>query len=202
MWVRSGNSASDVNSFADLVRRIRVAEDGQAEGRLRDEGAAPHGVERKAGRVGGALVVARDDQVVSALLDLDLGGAEHVSGRMESHLHRADRAPGAEDRGLARLRESVAVAQRHDVQRLGRRHHGTMAGAGVVRMAMRDERSGRRARRVHIKIAARTIESERRQGQQIGGRHQRARPQPRHSLQISFLAVCSWPPGRGTRWSS
>ena len=67
-----------------------MAEHRQAEGRLGDEDIAGHRLERRAGRVGAALVVARDDDAQAACLHHDLRGAEHMAGRMEGDGDAAD----------------------------------------------------------------------------------------------------------------
>ena len=50
-----------------------------------------------------------------------------------------------------------AVADRHDVECLGRGQHMTMTGAGVVSMAMGDQRPVNAAHRIDVEIARRTI---------------------------------------------
>ncbi len=68
-----------------------------------------------------------------------------------------------EGRGLTLTREVFAVAQRHDVERLGCRHHGGVARPGMIGMAMGDQSPRHWPHGVDIKIAARTIKPERRQ---------------------------------------
>jgi hypothetical protein len=49
--------------------------------------------------------------------------------------------------------KSVAIADAHDVERLARCQHLGMAGAGVVGMAMGDQRALDRPHRIDIEIA-------------------------------------------------
>jgi len=74
-----------------------------------------------------------------------------MSGRMEADRDRSDalRPLG----GLAAAREILAVAQRHDVQRLPRRHHRAVAGAGMVGMAVGHKGARHRAEGVDMETA-------------------------------------------------
>ena len=67
-----------------------MAEDRQAERRLGDEDVARHRLERRAGRIGPALVIARDDDPLAFDNRDDLGRAEHVAGGDEAHFDLAD----------------------------------------------------------------------------------------------------------------
>ena len=58
-------------------------------------------------------------------------------------------------RRLRRAGEILAVAQRHDVERLARRQHLAMAGARMVGMAVRDQRALDRPHRIDEEVAGR-----------------------------------------------
>ena len=66
--------------LGDLPRIVGMAEDGQAECRLRHEDVAGHRLERCAGRVAAAFVIARNDGGESSPAQHDLRRAEHVAG--------------------------------------------------------------------------------------------------------------------------
>ena len=87
---------------------------------------------------GAALVVARDDDPLAVMLEHDLGRAEHMAGGDEADVDLADPDRLAISDRPARLR---AVAHVHDRQRLGRRPHLAMAAAGMVGMAVGDQRA-------------------------------------------------------------
>ena len=122
----------------DLGAGIGMAEHRQAERRLGDEHVARHRLERRAGRVGAALIVARHDNALAPVLQHDLRRAQDMAG---GHEPRGD---VAQPHGLAiadRLAVLVAIARRHDRQRVGRRQDGAMPAAGVIGMAVRDQRA-------------------------------------------------------------
>ena len=127
--------------------RRRVAEHRQAKSRLGDEDVAGHGLKTGAGRVALTLVIAGDDDAQALALDHDLGGAQDMSCRHEAEIDLANARHHARRRVLAALCKTFAVAQRHDRQRLAGRQHRAMAGAGVIGMAVRDQRAGRRGAR-------------------------------------------------------
>src|SRR3546814_11528109 len=78
--MRISDWSSDVcSSDLDLVPRGRMAEHRQAEGRLGDEDVARDDFERRAGRVGAALVVAGDDDPFATIFHRDLRAAEDGS---------------------------------------------------------------------------------------------------------------------------
>ena len=97
-----------VEELAHLAAGIGVAEHRQPEGGLRDEHVAGHDLVGQAGRVLGALVVARHHDPRAAGLDGDLGRAEHVAGGREAHRHVADAHRLAEPRppGVAPAKSS------------------------------------------------------------------------------------------------
>ena len=79
-----------VEQPVDLAAGVGMAEHRQAEGRLGDEDVAGHRHEQRAGRVGAALVVAGDDDLLALMLEHDLRGAEHVAGGNEADVDLAD----------------------------------------------------------------------------------------------------------------
>ena len=125
-----GEQRDGIEELTHLARRVRHPEDRQAEGRLGDEDIAGHHLEGQAGRVVGALVIARDHHPHALRLDGDLGRAEDMAGRRETHRHVADADVLAEHRLLARLAEILAVAHGHDPQGLARGQHLAVAGTG------------------------------------------------------------------------
>ena len=136
-----------------------MAEHRQAEGCLGDEDVAGHNLEVGAGRIALALVVARDDDRAAGEAEANLRRAETMPRRVETHLSVTyrDRVACADRLGGAAKR--LAVAHRHDAQRLWRREHAAVAGAGVVGMAMSDEGAGDRAHGIDKEIARRKIKS-------------------------------------------
>ena len=140
-----GIGVQPVEQPVDLAAGVGMAEHRQAEGRLGDEDVARHRHERRAGRVGPALVVARHDHPLAAMLEHDLRRAEHMAGGNEADLDLADPDALAIGDRLARL---LAVAHAHDRQRLGRRPHRAMPAAGMVGMAVGDQRAGLGLRRI------------------------------------------------------
>ena len=85
-----GKQGDGIEELPHLRPRVRMAEDRQAEGRLGDEHVAGHDLVGQAGRVLGALVVARHHDAGAAGLDGDLSRAQHVAGGREAHAHVAD----------------------------------------------------------------------------------------------------------------
>ena len=71
------------DQLGDLVTSWRVAEDGEAEGGFCDEDVAGHHLKRGAGRVRSALVIARDDDALSAEFQRNLRRSQHMPSRME-----------------------------------------------------------------------------------------------------------------------
>ncbi len=125
---------------------------------------ASHGIgskDRQVG-IGGALVVARDDDAEPVLLDRDLGRAEHMAGRIKGDVDVTDTNPLPKHRRLTAHAEVRPVAQSHDVERLGRRHHHLVTGAGMIAVAVSDERAGHRPHGVDMKIAGGAVKASRR----------------------------------------
>ena len=86
---------------------------------------------------------------------------------MKRHIDIADAGRLAIGRGLARVRELLAIAGGHGLDRFGRCEHGAVAGARVIRMAVRDDGAiNPAAHRVDVEIAWRAIEALRRR---VGG---------------------------------
>ena len=134
----AGLGVEAVDEAVNLAAGVGVAEDGQAEGRLGDEDVAGDGDERGTGRIGAALVVARDNDLLAAMLEDDLGRTEDMAGGDEADVDLADADGFAIGDGVGRL---LAVADVHDRQRLGGGPHRAMAAAGMVGMAVGDERA-------------------------------------------------------------
>ncbi len=143
------------DELGDLGLRRRMAEDRQAEGRLGDEDVAGDRLEGSAGGVRLALVVAGGDDPEPAAFDCDLRRTEHVTGRVERDGGIADPHRFAIGDRLRAAGEAGAVARLHDRQRLGRRQHRPVPGAGMVGMAVGDQRPLDRAGRVDVEIADR-----------------------------------------------
>ena len=152
--------------LVDLEMGRRMPEHRQAEGRLGDEEIAGHDLERRAGRIGLALVVAGDDDGALRKSETDLCRAEHVTGGVEADLGVAERHTFAWPDRLRAAAEVVAVTHRHDTERVRGGQYGAVTGAGMVGMPVRDERAGHRPRRVDKEIARRTIKSLGRENQQ------------------------------------
>ena len=160
-------AASEASSLAISASGRRMAEDRQAEGRLGDEDVAGHRHERQAGRVGrGACsrprrrcAARRASTAICAEPSTWPAGWKVTARRRSSTVSPSLAtcvAPG----------EIVAVARRHDLQRLGGGQHRAMPGARVVAVTVGDQRARHRPRRVDMEIARRTIEAGRRRGEQ------------------------------------
>ena len=70
---------------------------------------------------------------------------------------------------LGRAGEILAVAHGHDAQGLPRRQDGAMARAGMVRMAMGDQRPFDGADRIDVEVAEGAVEPLRGLGEDVGG---------------------------------
>ena len=115
---------------AGLAGGALVAEHRKAEGRLGDEEIAAPQREGRSRRVGRPLVVAGDDGAGSPETELDLGGAENVTGGMEAEGDAADQALLAIGEGLEGSAGCLAKADAHDAERLRRRQDGGHCSAG------------------------------------------------------------------------
>ena len=87
----AGEQRHAIQQLLDFMDRIGVHEHRQREGRLGDENVARHGLERHAGRVGLALVVAADNNPRAAVFDHHLRTAQHMAGRDEPNPRLAQR---------------------------------------------------------------------------------------------------------------
>ena len=137
----------------DLGAGLGMAKDRQRERRFRNEDVAGNRYEGQACRVGAALVVARGDDAEPPRLDGDLGRAEDMAGRMKGDGDLADPHGLAELRGLRSCRKPLRVAHGHDLQRLGGCEDCVVPGAGMVGMAVGDQRPLDRPNRVDVESA-------------------------------------------------
>jgi hypothetical protein len=80
-----------------------------------------------------------------------------VACGVEPHRHILDADLFAKTRGLGRTGMIRAIADRHDVERLGRCQHMAMAGTGMIGMAMGDQRPVDAANRIDEEIAGRAV---------------------------------------------
>jgi hypothetical protein len=124
---------------SDLGLGRFVAKDGKREGRLGDEHVARHDLERRAGRVGGALVVAGDNGALAVPVEHHLRGAEDVPSGRETHVDAVDRLRRAVRQGLEGAGALRPHAHLHDLDGFVGRQHGPVAGARVIRVAMRND---------------------------------------------------------------
>ena len=155
-----GKQAHALQQARDLRCGRRMAEHRQSEGRLGDEHVAGDRLERQAGRIGHALVVAGDHDAAAVPFHRHLGAAQHMPGRPQpypdpvehdrlaiaQHLARHARAPGSH----------TYVHQRHGL-RAGQ--HRCVAGAGMVGMRMGDDGARDRPGRIDVKAARLAIET-------------------------------------------
>jgi hypothetical protein len=107
-------------------------------------------LERLGQTVGLGLVVARDDPDLAAHLDPDLGRAGHVARRVEGDRASPIREPRHRD--LRRDRDVAQPVADHRRGGVGGEVAG-VAGAGVVGMAVGDERAVDRAPGVDEEVA-------------------------------------------------
>ena len=96
-----------------------------------------------------------------------------MAGGMERHFGAAEFDALAIGRRLRRAGEILAVAQPHQVERLLRRQHRAMAGAGMVGMGVRDQRPLDRPRRVDMEGAKLAADAGRRRHQYVFRSHRR-----------------------------
>ncbi len=134
-----GLGAQRGEELVDLVGGFGMAEDGEAEGRFGHEHVAFDRAKGFAGGIGAALVIARDDDALTAMIEHDLCRAEDMAGGDEADLDVPRLHGFAIGDRAAGLR---AVARLHDRQRFGSRPHRAMPAARVVGMAVGDEGAG------------------------------------------------------------
>src|SRR5271165_3204813 len=99
-----------MQQLVDFLVVRRVPENRKTECRLGDKEVAINRLERGAGRVGSALVIAGDDNPAAAIIEHNLGAAEHMAGWHQSHLNLADCYFFAISERLHRGASVVAVA--------------------------------------------------------------------------------------------
>jgi hypothetical protein len=135
---RSTPCVERCDQLVDLVAGVGVAKYREPEGGFGDEHVALYRLERRAGRIGAALVIARDDDPLAAIFEQDLRGAEHVPGRNEGRADIAELVAFAVGDRVAGL---FAIACVHDRERLGGRPHCAVSAARMIGMAMRHQRA-------------------------------------------------------------
>src|SRR5205807_8602026 len=124
--------------------------------RLGDERVAANRLERRARRIGRALVIPGDDPDLSAPLEPHLRRAEDVSGRMKRDPHAAEIDPLAErhrlNRGVGKTAPQKGLAWRRTEVRLGPR-------MGMIAVRVRDDRASDRLPGIDEEIAYRAIQA-------------------------------------------
>src|SRR6516225_9287752 len=163
-----------------------MAEDRQAKGRLSDKQIAVLRLERRAGRIGPALVVARNHNPAAAVVEHDLGAAEYMTRRHQSQAHFADQQDLAAGERLQDAARPLAIARLHDRDRLGRRQHLLVAGASVVAVPMGDDGARPRPRRIDVEVARLAVEpGRRRHDPGLGPRRSDRHQQPYRSGKVT-----------------
>ncbi len=157
-----GKGLDGAQQLADLAGIGGMMEDRQREGRFGDEHVARYGLERRAGRIGPALVVARHDDALALVCQHCLRRAEDVAGRREADLDVADPHALAVFQRLLVGIGHVLETRAHDRQRFGRGQRLAMARPRMVAVAMRDHRARHGEGRIDIEIARFAIEAARR----------------------------------------
>ncbi len=137
--------------------------DRQRERALGDEHVARHRLERRAGGIGGALVVAGDDPDAVRAFDADLRRAEDVPGGVEADAGAAERQRPAVRLRLDRHVGAEAAGEQR--RRRVRAQVGGAAGAGVIAVRVGDQRPRHRAPRVDVEVAGLAVEALGRLGQ-------------------------------------
>lgn len=93
-----------------------------------------------------------------------------MPGGVKCHINIADAVGLAIGGGLAGAGEFLAVAGRHRLDGFGRGEDGAVAGAGVVRVAMRDDGAiDPTADRIDVEVAGRAVEAPRGWAEQVFG---------------------------------
>ena len=117
-----------------------------------DEQIAGHKFKGLGGAVGMRLVVTGDDRDPSAIGKSDLRAAKDVAGRKQGDRHRPVNKRRAEIQLLEGPGAIRAISLLHDGDCLRCRQHMIMPWPGMVGMAMRDDRTPNRTRRVDIGV--------------------------------------------------
>src|SRR3546814_19655744 len=132
-----------------------MAEDGRGKGRLGEEDIAGNRLERRAGGVVPALVVAGHHRPFAPIFQHDLRGAEHMARRHEAHADIADPDLFAIADGLRMSR--LAITRAPDGKRPRRGEHMAVTAARMGRLAVGWERAFRRTSRTAPKNPGRTV---------------------------------------------
>ena len=90
-----------------------------------------------------------------------------MAGRHEGHRDVADPHHLAEHRLLRSAGEILAVADGHDGEGLGGGEDVAVAGAGMVRVPMRDQRPRHGPRRIDVEVTAWAVQPLRRERQEV-----------------------------------
>ena len=138
------------------------------------------------------LVVAGDNRHLAAMGKPDLGASQDMPGRMKRDGHRPVFHRVAELQRLEAAGAVRPVAPLHDLDGLRRRQHMVVAGARMVGMAMRDDRTFDRPHRVDIGVDRLYIEL------MVQPLHDEQYRQPPPRLQSHPLT--GWLDARGWRW--
>ena len=153
-----GKGAQGVQQFLDLIGNRRVREDRQSKRGFGDEDIAGHGLERFAGGVGGAFVIAGEDDAGAGVFDARLGAAEDVAGGVQAEFGTAQFQRFAVGEFVLHFFcVFLAVAGAHDGEGFGRGIHRAMPRAGVVGVAVGNHRPLHGARGVDVEIAGLAI---------------------------------------------
>ena len=132
--------------------------DRQTKRGLGDERVAPHGFERRAGGIGGALVVSQPrPKLPSAILDSDLRRSQDVTCGMERDADAAERQRVAVRQGFdACLRPEPAFQEAPG--RFGAQV-GLAARPRVIAVDVRNQRAFGRSPGIHVEAAGRAVET-------------------------------------------
>ena len=147
----------------DFGVRGRMAEYGQGERRLGDEHIARHRLERCAGGIGGALVIAADHRAAAAEFHHHLRAAEYVARRHEPQRHLAGLDAFTPTDGAFGFAGNPAGPHQRQRRRAG--EHGAIAGARMVGMGVRDDGLVHRADRIDEEAAGLAIKALRQHAQ-------------------------------------
>ena len=129
-------SACDRSTLSISSPSGGMAKDRQAERRLGDKDIAGHDLERRACRIGAALVIARDDHPAAASTPSPPGRypARGLQAQAIAARHRS--STGLTIFQCLGFADAVAVARFHDRECAGRRQHMLVARPRMIGMAM------------------------------------------------------------------